>query len=127
MKQINELHKRAMDAADRADAARRAGSDAEAMLFFREAFSAEREAALLVPTDLEPTRSVLLRSAASLAIECGDLREAERLVGMALSSDGPEEIREEIRDLYETIKAARTTKSFPVVSALPESPANAPA
>jgi hypothetical protein len=49
--------------------------------------------------NLEPTRSVLHRSAAALALECSELREAERLIGRALAGNPPEEIANELRDL----------------------------
>jgi hypothetical protein len=47
--------------------------------------------------DLEPTRSVLLRSA--LALECNELREAERLFSRALSGYPPIAIAEQLRNL----------------------------
>ena len=49
--------------------------------------------------DFEPTRSVLHRSAASLAVECLQLREAERLIGRALAGNPPPDIADELRDL----------------------------
>jgi hypothetical protein len=49
--------------------------------------------------DFEPTRSVLHRSAASLAVECLQLREAERLIGQALAGNPPPDIADELRDL----------------------------
>jgi hypothetical protein len=52
---------------------------------------------------LEPTRSVLHRSAPTLALECGALRDAERLIAVALSGDPPAEIAEELRDLLEQV------------------------
>jgi hypothetical protein len=42
---------------------------------------------------------VLHRSAASLAIECAQLREAERLIGRALAGNPPADIADELRDL----------------------------
>jgi len=48
---------------------------------------------------LEPTRSVLHRSAAALAWQCGEYREAERLITTALSGAPPEVIADELRDL----------------------------
>jgi hypothetical protein len=65
----------------------------------------EKRAALLSSKyeDYEPTRSVLLRSAASLAIDCGEFREAERLIAAALSGSPPEEIADELRDLLEQV------------------------
>jgi hypothetical protein len=49
--------------------------------------------------DFEPTRSVLHRSAASLAVECFQLREAEQLIGRALAGNPPPDIVDELRDL----------------------------
>jgi hypothetical protein len=96
-----------MDVASRADNARRQGNEGNALALFKEAFAAEYEAANLVPFEMEPTKSILLRSAASLAIECFEFREAERIIGMALAGNPPEEICEELRDLYETINFHR--------------------
>jgi len=38
-------------------------------------------------TEAEPTRSVLFRSAAWLALQCGQPREAEQLISAALSGN----------------------------------------
>lgn len=70
-----------MELVDQAVLARQR-SDAEAVIALsRAAFNKERAAADLVANqfDLEPTRSVLHRSAAVLAIKCAELRDAERL------------------------------------------------
>lgn len=50
--------------------------------------------------DTEPTRSVLHRSAATLAVNCGELQAAERLITTALSGNPPQEIAEELKDLF---------------------------
>ncbi|WP_315787762.1 hypothetical protein [Fischerella sp. JS2] len=50
--------------------------------------------------DAEPTRSVLHCSATSLAIECGEFQIAERLIATALSGNPPQEIAEELKDLF---------------------------
>lgn len=47
-----------------------------------------------------PTRSILHRSAASLAVECGEVATAERLIAIALSGNPPQEIAEELKDLF---------------------------
>jgi hypothetical protein len=67
----------------------------------RAAFGKERAAADWVANqlDLEPTRAVLRRSAAVLALECSELREAERLIGRALAGNPPDDIANELRDL----------------------------
>ena len=41
------------------------------------------------------------RSAASLALQCQQFREAERLIATALSGNPPVEIAEELRELLE--------------------------
>jgi hypothetical protein len=105
MKHSQDLHHKAMRLADEAEAARRQGNVQVAQERLRQAFDHERQAADLVSRDfsLEPTRSVLHRSAASLALECGALRDAERLIAAALSGEPPPEIAEELRDLLEHV------------------------
>ena len=105
MNDIAQLHRSAMDMADQAAVHRRNGNRDLALEFTRKAFVSEREAAKKVEgqLQLEPTRSVLHRSAASLALECDEIREAERLIASALSGNPPEEIAEELRDLLEDV------------------------
>jgi hypothetical protein len=105
MKTVNDYHEHAMELADRALEARRRGNGKAAQEYFQEALADERRAAEMVAPDLdaEPTRSVLHRSAASLAVECGELREAERLIAVALSGMPPDEIAEELRDLLQQV------------------------
>jgi hypothetical protein len=101
MKNLESLHREAMDLVAQAILARQRG-DAEAVLTLsKAAFAKERSAADLVADqfDLEPTRSVLHRSAAVLALECRELREAERLIGRALAGYPPTDIANELRDL----------------------------
>lgn len=105
MTAVNELHNQAMENAEKGYVADLHGDFSNAQAHFRRAFELEREAAqLLIPkTDAEPTRSVLLRSAASLAVKCAEHREAERLVAIALAGNPPAEICEELRDLLDTV------------------------
>jgi hypothetical protein len=107
--QINALHNKAMELAGRAFHADLHGEYAAAESLFREAFDAERQAALLLvdDTSAEPTRSVLLRSAATLAVDCHEYREAERLVALGLSGNPPTEIGDELRDLLEKVYFSR--------------------
>jgi hypothetical protein len=94
-----------MELADAAMVARLSGANARAQELLRQAFAKEEEAARLVSgkTEMEPTRSVLHRSAASLALECNEVRAAEQLIAVALAGDPPEEIAEELRDLLERV------------------------
>ncbi|MDA0213015.1 MAG: hypothetical protein OT478_22930 [Cyanobacteria bacterium FC1] len=102
MSRIQMLHKQAMDLAEAAAVARLRGEIEQAAQLTRQAFEQETQAANLIASalDAEPTRSVLHRSAASLAIECGELRAAERLIATALSGSPPLEIAEELKDLF---------------------------
>lgn len=102
MSQIQVLHQHAMDLAEEAAIARLRGASEQAEQLTRQAFEQETRAAALVANilDAEPTRSVLHRSAASLAIECGELQAAERLIATALTGNPPPEIAEELKDLF---------------------------
>ncbi|MGP0069162.1 MAG: hypothetical protein ACLQGP_36880 [Isosphaeraceae bacterium] len=106
---LEKLHQEAMSFCDQALAARRKRDYALVKSLFREAFKHEQEAANLVAADytLEPSRSVLHRSAAALAIECGELRAAEKLIAMGLAGDPPLEIAEELRDVLEQVNLGR--------------------
>jgi hypothetical protein len=105
MKKVKDLHHEAMRMVDESEFARRKGNTKLAAKRRRQAFDLERQAADIVANDLslEPTRAVLHRSAASLALQCGALREAEQLIAEALSGNPPIEIAEELRDLLELV------------------------
>jgi hypothetical protein len=115
--QIQNMHRQAMEFADQAFVAKLNGDKDQACELWRRAFDLERDAALAVAGDLsaEPTRSILLRSAASLAMDCGEMREAERLITMALSGYPPQEIAEELRDLYEQVNFQRHLETRGIV------------
>ncbi|MBE9050800.1 hypothetical protein IQ243_10315 [Nostocales cyanobacterium LEGE 11386] len=102
MNQIQDLHKQAMDFAEMAQVAKLKGDSVLALQLSRQAFEKERLAAELIINNLEaePTRSVLHRSAATLAIDCGEIAAAERLIAVALSGNPPQEIAEELKDLF---------------------------
>jgi hypothetical protein len=97
----HSLHTRAMDVAETAFLHRFRGNDTEAHQLFVEAYALEKEAALALEHELkaEPTRSVLFRSAASLALNAGAFQEAERMIFLGLLGEPPHEIAEEMRDL----------------------------
>jgi len=101
MTDLMDIHREAMRFVDHALRLRREGDQHGAREQFRKALDCESRAAAMASPDLamEPTRSVLHRSAASLALECGDLRAAERLVITGLAGNPPEEIADELRDL----------------------------
>jgi hypothetical protein len=109
MTEPQTIHKKAMDIAEEASFEQAAGRLDHAKQLYAAAFELERQAAELLDTrvDLEPTRSVLFRSAASLALDCGEFRAAERLLARALAGDPPPEIASELRDLFEQVNLHR--------------------
>ena len=100
-----------MDFAEQAFVAKQQGDHALAESLSRQAFEHELQAATAVAADLtaEPTRSVLYRSAATLALDCGEIREAERLIAVALAGNPPNEITEELRDLLQQVISRAST------------------
>jgi hypothetical protein len=109
LKNATALHRQAMDLADEASIERLKGNDGVAQELTTQAFTRERDAASMVAGDLslEPTRSVLHRSAASLALECNEIREAERLIAVGLAGNPPDQIADELRDLLEQVHFQR--------------------
>jgi hypothetical protein len=103
MSSTHDHHHEAMRLAEEADRLRKQGDLQAAARQFRLAFERERQAAESTPLQQEPTRSVLHRSAATLALECSEYREAERLIAAALSGDPPDVIADELRDLLERV------------------------
>lgn len=103
MTQLEQLHDRAMGLVDEALIAKRQGNARRVTEAYLEALYLETEAAELLRNELtlEPSRSILYRSAASIAIRCKQYREAERLIAAALSGYPPAEIAEELRELLE--------------------------
>jgi nucleoside 2-deoxyribosyltransferase len=98
-----------MDLAEEGFQLQREGQDSQAKRLFLEALSLEREAALLLPVSeaAEPSRSILFRSAASLAYNAEEYETAEQLIAHGLSGFPPPEIKEELKDLYENIEFKR--------------------
>ncbi|MEW6531365.1 MAG: hypothetical protein AB1473_11035 [Thermodesulfobacteriota bacterium] len=109
MNAVKQIHRHAMEFADQAFIAKLQGDLGKAVELTRKAFELECKAAQLVTNDLdlEPTRSVLHRSAASFAMNCGELRQAERLVAQGLAGNPPEDIAEELRDLLDQVHFSR--------------------
>lgn len=114
---ITLLHETAMELLDKGLLER---DSSRARDWFRSAFEKERAAASLLAEarDEEPTRSVLYRSAATLALDCREYDEAERLIAEGLSGTPPAEIACELKDLRQQVlaergKVARTGRPTP--------------
>lgn len=102
MSQIQDLHRQAMDLAEQADLKKLRGETSQVQELLQQALKLESEAAGMVANDVtaEPTRSILHRSAATLAVECGELSLAERLIARALAGAPPSDIASELKDLF---------------------------
>jgi len=109
MSHIEELHEQAMDLAEEAFDSRRKGRDDEARLLFQQALELERQAALglSLSTESEPTRSILFRSASSLAFHAGDYVQAEKLAANGIAGFPPPEIEAELRSLQDDVNFHR--------------------
>ena len=97
MSKIGDNHQQAMVLAEQAFVARRQQSMDLARTLTHQAYLLEKQAA--VQSQTEPSRSVLHRSAATLALNCGEYREAERLATTALAGNPPEPIATELREV----------------------------
>jgi hypothetical protein len=103
---IRTLHREALQIAKNANAALERGDNDEFLKLSNEALELEKKAANLVygSRESEPTRSVLYRSAATLAYNCGKYDEAQYLIYCGLSGSPYPEIRTELESLLESIR-----------------------
>ena len=102
---VNQLHREAMELADESFVARLEKDRKRYLHFTRLALEKEEAAAeLMVDEDVEPTRSVLHRSAATLAWRCQEYDRAKRLAYRALAGNPPSDIEWELNDLLSTVK-----------------------
>jgi hypothetical protein len=101
-----QLHDCAMDSAENAILCQIKGDHNGFLSATQNALHCEMQAAGIIQPylDYEPSRSVMLRSAAALALDLKEWRTAERLVCTALAGNPPDSIAEELRDLLEQTK-----------------------
>ncbi|HML21842.1 MAG TPA: hypothetical protein PKD09_09350 [Aggregatilinea sp.] len=105
---VRQLHERAMALADDALIARTRGEMSRVKRLSRRAFRLERRAAQSVPLapESEPTRSILYRSAAWLALDSGAPEDALEMVKFGLAGDPPILVRRELFDARRHARAA---------------------
>ncbi|WP_133061200.1 hypothetical protein [Paraburkholderia hospita] len=103
--QVVHLHRQAMEHADAAMYFQSHGDEARFLAETTLALELEERAVgmLSCAESSEPTRTVLLRSAATLALRCKQVRSAERLAAQALLGFGPEALLEEVRDVLKDV------------------------
>jgi len=113
---IKDFHDQAMSVMEDAFFARRRGNSGLMQQKYQEAFPFEKEAALRArEANLgEPTESVLLRSAATIALNAGMYQDAEKLACLALSGNPPGVIADELREvLIEVLLKSPVGRSLP--------------
>jgi hypothetical protein len=100
-----DLHERAMELFEASLLARHANDEGRMNYFLAQALKLESQAADTVADDyaLEPTRSLLHRSAAAMALSRFDTKTARRYVDAALEGKPPAEIGSELQILSEQI------------------------
>lgn len=122
MNMVTVLHKKAMEFADEALLARMEGNQQAATALFDKAFALELEAASAVPDNRQRSQSyfILLRSAASLAINCGKYQIARELIHKGLRLQPPPPFLKELQDLQEQLSnaAPQTQPTLEVVGTI---------
>lgn len=105
-KAVDEIHNKAIEFADEALLAKRRGNLKLASSFYEKAYYLERKAALsTIVTDDQSQlyRSILLRSAATLAMKNGLLSDGENLVQVALTTNPHPAILPELEEILKEI------------------------
>jgi hypothetical protein len=110
-KELFELHKQAMFFAQDALVATQHKETEKAFTLNQKAFELERQVALsLVDSKNEPMRSIILKSAATLALDIGQYREAEIFISYGLIGTPPDDIHQDFLALLDTVKQQRLNK-----------------
>lgn len=98
-------HQRAMDLVEVAILERAQGNQEKVSRLYAEALELELAAIAELTEPIEPTHSVLHRSAGWMAYHSGQYRKAEQLAACALAQEPPSEIARELRDLLKHVYA----------------------
>ena len=107
-----EIHDKAMHISQEAFVLVAYGKEVQVIPLYEQAFELERQAAmsLLDKKDFEPIRSILFRSAAALAKKCHKYQDAEQMIGFGLAGNPPEDVAEELHELFDSIKKLQRPK-----------------
>lgn len=109
---VKDLHRKAMKYNDLAIIAKRE-NPSKVSEYALKAFEFEKQAFILYSSEsnAEPTRTVLLRSAANLAMLAAKPREAEKLVAIGLAGEPPVDLAEELRAVLQQANFFRHLES----------------
>ena len=105
---VRKLHEKAMLSAELGIVTKHKNKTFQSRMHFERAMGYERRAAALVPLapESEPTRGILYRSAAWLAMDCGYAAEAKGLAEEGLRGTPPPQIADELRDVLDAAQKA---------------------
>ena len=112
---VSDSHNKAMEFAEYAFMARVQGNTEESIKLFEKALENELKAiSKLEETEgrIEPTYSVLHRSAGTLALDCNQSQKAEEIVKKALNQGPPQEIADELHELLYRILYHNTSTTL---------------
>jgi hypothetical protein len=109
------IHDKAMKLAQEAIMARIQHDENKARMLYKQSFDLEREAAYFYAErfDKEPIRSILYRSAASLAIECHLYQEADLLIQQGQSNDTPTDVINDFQELRDKMQLSNKEQDQP--------------
>lgn len=117
--ELQKLHRIAMDNAELAIVALRQGDISRYRKFSAQAFTYEKQAALqFYERQIEPTRSVLFRSAGYIALDNADFIEAQKFYEYAKEGNPPAEIEDELEGLKVEIDRIKTENEHLIQVAL---------
>lgn len=109
---VTNIHNQAMDIPEQALVGRLYKRDGlHNRRLFREALGYERAALAAMTSKVQPSWSVLCRSAGALALDCGEFDQAVELAHMGLTDDCDGVIREEIMDLLNAVAWRRRERA----------------
>jgi len=111
LQQVETLHNLAMECKDKALVYKLNGDIENYNFNLTKAYENELNAAMMLKDhDVEPSRAILFQSAACLAMEVKNYKEAEKLIFMGLSGNPPVWVSEELKNLFEEINFERHLK-----------------
>jgi hypothetical protein len=109
MRTAKQIHDEAMLSYEEALASKIRGEYEKYHKLVNQALDLEMEAAMMLSEkrEIEPTRAMLFRSAASMAYHARRFKEAEKMVAFGLTGDPPEQIAHQLRELFDLISFGR--------------------
>jgi hypothetical protein len=107
MSKINQLHEQAMDIAEKAFLAQQKGDNIAFVKLSKESFLLERAAAMLLKDKLEvePSRSILFKSAAFLAFDAQEYQACRDMITYTLLGRPDAIIKTEMKALFLEVDA----------------------